>query len=155
MTFRISALQAEQFADFLPLTDIELEPHSVQRITVDAKPGFPCRVSLKEADIGETVLLLNFVHHNHSSPYRSSHAIYVCESARQAFPLANTIPDVLQSRLISVRGFNSKHNMVMADVAEGSELSDIIQGFFNNMSIAYLHLHNAKQGCYVARVDRT
>lgn len=154
MTFIVSALQAEQFSKFSQMTDFELERHGGQRLTVDAKPGFPCRVSLKEAEIGETVLLLNFVHHVHNTPYRASHAIFVRENICQANLVANTIPDVLKSRLISIRGFNAKHDMVTADVAEGGGLSGVINNFFENKDIAYVHLHNAKQGCYVARVDR-
>jgi Protein of unknown function (DUF1203) len=154
MTFIISALQAEQFAKFIPMTNIELEAHGIQRITVDSKPGFPCRVSLQDAEIGETVLLLNFVHHDQDTPYRASHAIFVRENACQAEPAIGTIPEVLTTRLISVRGFNSKQDMVAADVVEGSELNYAINSFFNNKDIGYLHLHNAKPGCYAARVDR-
>ena len=155
MTFKISALQAGQFSKFLCMTDFELEQRGARRLIADAKPGFSCRVSLREAEIGETVLLLNFFHHDHNTPYRSSHAIFVCENAQQAEPLVNTIPDVFKNRLISVRGFNEANDMVMADVVEGSGLSDVMNGFFDIKDIAYLHLHNAKQGCYAARVDRT
>jgi hypothetical protein len=36
----------------------------------------------------------------------------------------------------------------------GGSLEDSIEGMFANPSVAYLHLHNAKPGCYAARVDR-
>ena len=154
MTFRVSALQAEQFLKFSQMTNFELEQHGGQRLTVDAKPGFPCRVSLKDAEIGETVLLLNFFHHDHNTPYRASHAIFVRENACQAKPFTNIIPDVIKSRLISVRGFNAAHDMVTADVVGGNGLCGVINNFFDDGDIAYIHLHNAKQGCYAARVDR-
>lgn len=154
MTFRISALQGGQFSKFLSMTDFELEQYGVRRLIADTKAGFPCRVSLKDAEIGENVLLLNFTHHDHNTPYRASHAIFVREGVCQAEPSVDTIPEALKSRLISVRGFDAMHDMVVADVVDGSELGSAINNFFNNKVVDYIHLHNAKPGCYAARVDR-
>ena len=41
----------------------------------------------------------------------------------------------------------SRHNMFR-------ELAAAIEDFFASEEIAYLHVHNAKPGCYAARVDR-
>lgn len=155
MTFRITALRANQFTKFSHMTDTELKQAGVRKLIADSKPGFPCRVSLQDAEIGETVFLLNFCHHNHNTPYRASHAIFVRQHVCQAEPAENTIPDGLKIRLTSVRGFNAAQDMVAADVTDGHQLSGVIRNFFDNTDIAYLHLHNAKQGCYAARVDRT
>lgn len=44
--------------------------------------------------------------------------------------------------------------MTDADVFEGTELVERIEAFFADPSVAYLHVHNAKRGCFAARVDR-
>jgi hypothetical protein len=44
--------------------------------------------------------------------------------------------------------------MVDADVTPGRELAPTIATLFANPAVAYLHVHNAKPGCYAARVDR-
>jgi len=154
MGFKISALRVDQFTKLFSMTDSELEQYNARRLIVDANPGFPCRVSLQDAEIGETVLLMNYVHHNHNTPYLASHAIFVRENARQAEPLRDIIPDVLKSRLISVRGFNDSHDMINAEVVDGHSLRHVINNFFDDKDINYLHLHNAKPGCYAARVNR-
>ncbi len=154
MTFQIHALPADNFKPLFTLSNAELaEIHATKKI-VDTKVGYPCRVSLADAEIGETVILVNFVHQPGDSPYRASHAIYVRENAEQAFPEVGTVPDVLTSRLISIRAFDDRHYIISADVVNGSSLVEAIPAMFDDPNIAYLHLHNAKEGCYHARVAR-
>jgi len=154
MSFQIHALPAAPFAPMFALTDEELAGSKAVRMVVDAKPGFPCRVSLEDAEPGETVLLLNFEHQAADSPYRSSHAIFVREGVEQAFPAAGEVPESLKSRLISVRAFDKKHFMVAADVVDGVKLAEVINAMLDDPAVEYLHLHNAKPGCYAARVTR-
>ena len=64
---------------------------SAVRMPVDARQGFPCCVSLEDADMGESVLLLNR-HLPVASPYRQRHAIFVREGAVEAAQFANEVP---------------------------------------------------------------
>ena len=81
MSFRISALDVTQFNHLFGLGDEELAAQGVQRYTVTDKPGFPCRVSLKDAEPGGTVLLMNYTHLDAATPYRASHAIFIEEES--------------------------------------------------------------------------
>ena len=154
MNFQIRGLHDGQFSHLFGKDAQVLAEFGVERMTVDSKPGFPCRVSLQDADIGETVLLTNYEHQPALSPYRSSHAIFVQEGATPAHFDANVIPEMLCIRLISVRAFDADGSMLDADIVDGHELEVIIRQMFSCESVAYLHLHNAKRGCFLARVDR-
>ncbi len=154
MKFRISGLPLAQFAPLFALPDDQLAERNIVRRIADRKPGFPCRVSLRDADVGESVLLLNYEHQAVATPYRSSHAIYVREDAQQAAPEVGEVPEVLSSRLLSVRAFDASGFMANADVVHGVELAAAITRFLAQPTVAYLHLPNAKPGCYAARVDR-
>lgn len=44
--------------------------------------------------------------------------------------------------------------MVNADTMAGDQLEAAIKTFFEERAVAYLHVHNARQGCYAARIDR-
>jgi hypothetical protein len=154
MPFQIHALPAARFQPLFALPDHELVKLRAARKVADCKPGFPCRVSLADAEVGETVILLNFEHQPADSPYRSAHAIYVRQGAEQAFPEVGEVPAVLASRLISIRAFDHSHCMTAADVLDGSRLAAAIPQFLYDPSVAYLHLHNARPGCYAARVTR-
>lgn len=154
MCFQISGLDVDQFSHLFGKDLKALAKSGVERMIVDNKPGYPCRVSLQDADIGETVLLMNYEHQPALSPYRSSHAIFVREWAGQTKLGRNEVPEMLRHRMISVRAFDSSGMMVDADIVDGRQLESMIDRMLAIESVSYLHLHNAKRGCYTARVDQ-
>ena len=154
MDFRITGLPADRFSHLFGLAESELARHRALRKTCDEKPGFPCRVSLEDAEPGESVLLINYEHLPVDSPYRASHAIYVRERAQPSFDEVNAIPPALLPRLLAVRGFDSAGMMISADVVEGRALIPLVRQFFANDQVAYLHAHFARRGCFAARIDR-
>lgn len=154
MNFQISALDVDQFSHLFGQDREALAKQGVQRVLVDNSPGFPCRVSLQDAEVGESVLLMNYEHQAVLTPYRSSHAIFVREWASQSMPSRNDVPEMLRHRLLSVRAFETSGMMIDADVADGENLEPLIERMFENESTGYLHIHNAKPGCYVALVER-
>jgi len=44
--------------------------------------------------------------------------------------------------------------MLDADLIDGSKLDILINSFFENPDVAYLHAHYAKRGCFAARITR-
>lgn len=154
MPFQIHALPAAPFAPLFALSDRELAGMRAVRTVADHKPGVPCRVSLVDAEPGETVILLNYEHQPADSPFRSAHAIYIREGAEQAFPAVDEVPELLLSRLISIRGFDAQHCIMASDVVAGTTLAEVIPALLDDPAVAYLHLHSAKPGCYLARVTR-
>jgi hypothetical protein len=154
MSFQISGLPVAPFAPLFGLSDADLAKHAIVRHTADKSPGFPCRVSLRDAEPGETLLLLNYEHLAVASPYRSSHAIYVREHAEEARVAVNEVPEVLRRRLLSLRAFDKQGMMLDAGVADGRDIEPLIEGMLELREVEYLHVHNAKPGCFAARVDR-
>ena len=152
--FKIVGLPLAQFQPLFSLDDNELAQKGARRLVVDAKPGFPCRVSLQDAEIGERVILVPFVHHDVESPYRASGPIFVRETAKQIELAPGEIPEVVAGRVMSVRAYSDKGMMVNAAVTPGKELKSQIEKFFGDETISYLHLHNAGAGCYSCRVER-
>ncbi len=55
---------------------------------------------------------------------------------------------------MSVRAFDAQGMMLDADVVDGKLLEPVLQRLFDNGAVEFVHLHNAKRGCYAARVDR-
>ncbi|WP_083811498.1 DUF1203 domain-containing protein, partial [Asticcacaulis biprosthecium] len=152
--YRILGLDPAPFQHLYGLSDADLEKSGAQRYTVDTKPGFPDRIEMRDLEIGEQVLLLNYVHQPANTPYRASHAIFVREGAQAAATSTGTIPDVMRVRPISLRGFTTGGEMLDADLADGTALEPVIARLFANSDIAYLHAHYAKRGCYAGRIVR-
>ena len=153
MKLRYLGISADPFREFFALSDDELARCGMRRMIVDAKPGFPCRVSLEDAEPGERVLLVNFEHQPVHSPYRANGPIFVRENAAAAYDGAE-VPPVLRTRLLSLRAYDADGMMVEADVVEGRDVELALEKLFARTDSAYVHIHNAKRGCFACRVER-
>jgi hypothetical protein len=153
MRFRFQGLSVAPFQALFALSDAALAARGMRRMIADAKPGFPCRVSLEDAEPGERVLLTNFEHQPAHSPYRASGPIFVRESAGAAYD-GTDVPPVLRGRLLSLRAYDADGIMVDAEVVQGGELETVLSRLFARRDSAYVHIHNAKRGCYACRVER-
>lgn len=156
MSFIVSGLPLEPFQAFFGLSDEALAEHGVIRYQVDANPGFPCRITLEDVRLGESVLLLNYQHLDVDSPYRSRHAIFVSETATERRSFVDEVPAVLAIRpAISLRAYDGAGMMLDAALAPGPQLEPVIERLLVVPGVAYLHAHNAGRGCYAARIDRS
>jgi Protein of unknown function (DUF1203) len=130
-----------------PLTD---DPGAV-RVVADAPNAFPCRRCLRDAEPGDAMLLVGYDPFLGTSPYAGRGPIYVHE--RDCTPFAGDgLPDQLTRRLLSVRAYDERHMLVDAEVTEGAELETVAQRLLGGEA-AYLHVHNARPGCFAARID--
>lgn len=154
MTFRISGLSPEPFQGLFGLPDQALAALGVKRYQADSNPGFPDRIELKDAEIGQSVLLLNHVCQPADTPYRASHAIYVREGATQVYDAVGQVPEAMRIRLLSLRAYADSGMMIDADVVAGTEIEAVIARMFADLQVSYIHVHHAKRGCYAARIDR-
>ena len=107
MDYVISGLQLQFFQPLFGLDDAALRERGAVRQIAGSKPGFPCRVTLQDADPGEAVLLLPWTHLDADTPYRAGGPIFVREAAQATGVYTNTIPEQQRSRLLSVRAYDS------------------------------------------------
>ena len=154
MSFQITALAPEPFEHLFRLTDEALAERLATRVTATSNPGFPCRVSLTDAQVGEELLLVNFQHQSANSPFQSNYAIYVRKGAARAQPGVGEVPEQLHSRTLSLRAFDRMDMLIGADLAEGDAIAPALEQLLDERETAYVHIHYAKPGCYAARAER-
>lgn len=154
MSFIVTGLDGREFMPLFELSDEALAARGVFAKYADAKPGFPCRVTLDDAKPGERVLLLNYESHKAPTPYRSSYAIYVRDGATQAASFENELPPVMRARPIALRVFDADGMLIGADLGRGDDLEAKINRAFENPSTSYIHAHNAMHGCFAAEIRR-
>ena len=152
--FQIKAIEDVKFNHLFNLSAEELKTKKAVKMMVDEKPGFPCRVSLEDANIGEEVILFPFEHHKVNSPYQSSGPIFIRKNARTAQLEINEIPLMLKHRLLSLRVYNSDGIMIDGRTVEGKNLEKEIGNIFENELPNYIQIHNASPGCYNCQVNR-
>ena len=155
MSFRIIGLSPEPFRSFYGLSDDLLAAKGVKRYVADKKPGFPDRVEVRDAEPGETLMLLNYTHQPADTPYRASHAIFVREGAEAAHDQVDEVPQALRIRPLSLRAFDAVGGMVDADLVDGREVEGLIERLLANPDVAYIQAHYARRGCYAARIERS
>ncbi len=151
-SFRIRGLPAHELSHLFAMNESDLAKRGARRMTATSS-SFPCRISLTDAEPGDTVLLLNYEHHRVDSPFRSSFAIYIREG-EETFDAVDEIPVQLRKRLLALRGYDKDGMLRAADIIDGREVETGIDSLFSDPAVAYIHAHFAKPGCYAALIER-
>jgi hypothetical protein len=136
------------------LPDDALAALGACRVVADEADAFPCRVSLADAEVGETLLLLPHQHLDTHSPYRAGGPIFVREGVARAVLAPGVVPPYVARRLMSVRAYDAADRMVAAEVCDGAGVATVIEQMFADAGVAFIHLHNARRGCFSCRVER-
>jgi hypothetical protein len=138
-----------------PDTADQLRTTGGERFIADAKPGYPCRQCLRDAEIGEALVLVAHDPFTVDSPYRSRSPIFLHEQSCTPPVDGADLPDQLTGRQLSVRAFDRDAMMIDAVVINGSGLDDQLRRFFDDDATTEIHTHNATRGCWAASVTRS
>ncbi|ALS98253.1 DUF1203 domain-containing protein [Lacimicrobium alkaliphilum] len=157
MSYQIQPLEPQQFEHLFSLTQAELQQQGIVQVTVNKASGFPCRLSLKDAEEGDIVLLLNYNHLPGPGPYQSSHAIFISKNGLTAsqLPGPGTVPPMIARKILSLRAFDGDQMMLDGRVCQGTEADVIIRELLALPGCAYVHIHSATRGCYLAAAHRS
>ncbi len=152
--FQVQALPVSQFLPLFGVGDEALKAHGIIAQTADRTPGFPCRVSLRDAEPGERVLLLNYEHQPADTPFRASHAIYVRQGVEEMHLEPGELAPFFLGRTLSVRAFDAEGMMVAADLVDGAASAPLFEDLLAREDVDCLHVHFARYGCFAAKVVR-
>lgn len=122
----------------------------------DEHPGYPCRQCLRDADIGEELILVSYDPFAKDTPYRSAGPIFLHRSP--CAPDVSTdddLPTQLTHRQLSVRSFDTNEMMIDAAIIDGEDLRDTIRTFFDAAESDKIHIHNATRGCWAVTIERS
>jgi hypothetical protein len=153
MAYRVHGLDPAPFEALFHMDDAALERRRAVRVSADG-PGYPCRVSLQEAAVGDALILVHHVSHDVETPFRTGHAIYVREGAQAAVAPADEVPEVIDRRQVSLRAFGADGMMKDGLVAAPGQSDAAIRQLFDRDDVAVIHAHTAAYGCYLARIER-
>jgi hypothetical protein len=153
-SFQLVGLPEQAFEPLFDLPNEQLAQLGAIRVVAKDRPGYPCRISLADAEAGEELLLLPYEHQPANSPYKASGPIYVRRYAKQRTLEVGEVPDYVRTRLMSLRAYDAAHMIFGAEVCEGKVVAAAIERQFANTQVRYIHLHNAKRGCFSCLVRR-
>ncbi|MDH7453163.1 DUF1203 domain-containing protein [Luteimonas composti] len=153
MAFQLSGLDPARFEPLFALDDPALRRRGMRRVVADSDSGYPCRVSLQDARRDE-VLLLPYEHLPQPSPYRACGPIFVGQGVGRVVVPEGVVPDYVALRLMSLRAYDAEGLMREAEVVDGPQVAGCLDRMFEDPQIAFIHLHNARRGCFSCVANR-
>lgn len=117
---------------------------------VDASPGYPCRQCLRDAEVGDEVVLVSYDPFDTDTPYRSASPIFLHRDDCSDRVDTAMVPDQLARRRLSVRTFDDAAMMLDGRVVDGAELAETLEELFAIPGAERVHIHNAGPGCFAA-----
>lgn len=138
-----------------PAVADELRASGGKRYVADVAPGYPCRQCLRDADVGDALILVAHDPFTADSPYRSRSPIFLHERPCSPPTDLTEIPDQLRVRQLSVRAFDLDAMMIDAAVIEGTDLDEQLRRFFDEEAADEVHIHNATRGCWATSATRS
>jgi hypothetical protein len=151
LTFRIVPLETGVAETARRATANGAPDHAV--ITADSPGGFPCRHCLQWAQPGERVILFPYASIQPGRPYSESGPIFVHEESCERYNSRHEYPaDFRKGRVF--RAYNSDHDMIDAQVVNGSEPEAVIEKLLQNPETAFVQARSITRGCYTFRIER-
>lgn len=154
MAYIVRGLDSARFVALFDAPPATLAANLAEWREVATDSGHPCRVTLEEAQVGERVLLINHTSLDKATPFRTSHAIYVREGARQAAAFEDRLPEMFMQRTLGLRGFSADGYLHDGTLAAPGEAHEAIGSLLAQSEVAYVDIHAAAYGCFLARAER-
>jgi Protein of unknown function (DUF1203) len=154
MSFRVHPI-SPAVADVVRLShDDGYGNTDLRPIVVKGPNDAPCRVCLRMADVGDEVLLFSYSPFDRPRPYRNVGPIFTHVKGCVPHDPVQGVPALLRTRFLSIRGYDADDTMVVADAVEGTRLEETVDRFFADRRVTTIHVHNARPGCFLCRIDR-
>jgi hypothetical protein len=152
MSFIIQGLDPALFGSVFEQKQATFNHAPVEARQVIEKSGFPCRITLDYAKVGETVLLISYAHHSAATPYAQSGPIFVTQGSVASARYVDEIPPALARRTLSLRAYDALGAMLDAVIVDGIKAAPEIERMFGNTQVVRIDAHNATRGCFAAHI---
>lgn len=86
-------------------------------------------------------------------PYSESGPIFVHADACERYSAVDEFPVAFRNGRV-VRAYNSQHDIIAAEVANGEGPEAVIERFLENPETAFMHVRSVTRGCYTMKVER-
>jgi hypothetical protein len=122
-------------------------------ITVDSAESSPCRHCLRWAKPGERVILFPYAAIPSGQPYSETGPIFVHANECQRYSATNEYPADFRNGSV-FRAYDSKYNIIDAQVVNGSEPEVVIESLFRNPDTEFVDVRSVTRGCFTFRIQR-
>lgn len=114
-----------------------------------------CRRCLRRFNPGEHRLLFKFRPFQREGVFAEAGPIYIhenhCEPDAQ---ILTSYPDDFRELPLLLRAYTIEDGQVDSKLIKDGNAETIIDQFFANSDVAYIHLRDGESGCYYGRIER-
>ena len=131
--------------------------NALRRVVAGPHTGFPCRHCLRLAEPDETMLLGSYALPRPQGIYWTPSPIFLHAEACLRFAADDTLaPTVAANPLVSVRAYDTDDSCLydLGHVCAGAEVDGPLRRALDDPRTAFVNIHTAKPGCWLARVER-
>jgi hypothetical protein len=150
-TFRVVPLPTEIADRARRAAEAGVADHAV--VTADSPTGYPCRHCLRFAKPGERLILFPYSAIPDGHPYSETGPIFVHAEPCERYRATHEYPDDLRGGR-AFRAYNTRYDMIDAEVADGSEPEAIVEKLLQNPETAFVDARSVTRGCYTFRIQR-
>ncbi|HXM32394.1 MAG TPA: DUF1203 domain-containing protein [Chthoniobacterales bacterium] len=122
-------------------------------VTADSPRGYPCRHCLRWAQPGERMILFPFAAIPSGRPYSESGPIFVHADPCERYGATEEFPAEFREGRV-LRAYNSAHDIITAEVANGVGPEAVIERFLQKPETAFVHVRSASHGCFTMEIER-
>jgi hypothetical protein len=122
-------------------------------VTADSPRGYPCRHCLRWAQPGERMILFPFAAIPSGRPYSESGPIFVHAEACERYAATDEFPPEFRKGRV-LRAYNSVHDIIAAEVANGAGPEAVIERFLQKPETAFVHVRSVSHGCFTMEIER-
>lgn len=122
-----------------------------ERVIADQPVGYPCRVCLTDAAVGDALVL--GPHRVGTGVYATTGPIFVHADGCARFS-GDGIPEAIARRQLAVRAHDADGRLRGGEVIDGEALAELAGRWLADPTIAELRVFHARAGCYACRVVR-
>jgi hypothetical protein len=150
-TFRIVPLPTETAEIARRVAEAGAADHAV--VIADSPTAYPCRHCLRFAKPGERVILFPYAAIPPGHPYSETGPIFVHAESCERYAATHEFPaDFRKGRVM--RAYDSKFDMIEAEIVDGREPESIIEKLFQNPDTAFVDARSITRGCFTFRIRR-
>ena len=122
-------------------------------ITADSPARFPCRHCLRWAQPGERVIVFPYSSIPPGHFYSETGPIFVHADPCKRYSATNEYPAEFRKGRV-MRAYNSKLDIIDAEIANGSEPEAVVEKLMKNPETAFVDARSVTHGCYTFRIAR-
>jgi hypothetical protein len=114
-----------------------------------------CRRCLRRFNPGERRLLFKYRPFQREGVFAEAGPIYIHENdCHPETEILNAYPDEFRELPLLLRAYTKEDGQVDSKLIKDGDAETMIEKFFADPEVAYIHLRDGESGCYYGRIER-